>query len=45
MTRLAFALTTLGGFLAGAAAMLVLVDRLFGGDGPTIDIDEPGGGW
>jgi len=25
--------------------MLALVDRLFGGRGPKVIIDDPGGGW
>lgn len=46
MNRLAFALVAVAGFLAGAAAMLAPVDRLFGGSGIRIDIDdEPGGGF
>lgn len=43
MTRLALVLVAVGGFLAGAAAMLALVDRLFGGSGVPrvgIDVDE-----
>lgn len=35
-------------FFAGAAAALFLVDRLLGGDGPTLGLqpfDEPRGGW
>lgn len=39
MTRLAFALVGLAGFFAGAAATWWLVDRLLGGNGPTIRID------
>lgn len=38
-------LLVLAGFVAGAIAMLELVDRLFGGTGIRIDIDEPGGGF
>lgn len=46
MTRLlvAAALLLLAGFVAGAIAMLELLDRAFGGDGIRIDVDEPGGG-
>jgi hypothetical protein len=35
-------------FVAGAWAALALVDRLYGGHGPTLELapfDEPGGGW
>lgn len=48
MTRLAAAaLLLLAGFVAGAIAMLELLDRLFGGSGirVSIDDDEPGGGF
>lgn len=29
----------------GVAVALMLVDRLLGGHGPRLEIDEPGGGW
>lgn len=46
MIRLAAAaLLVLVGFAAGAIAMLELLDRLFGGSGIRLAVDEPGGGW
>lgn len=48
MSRLRVLLAVAAGFVAGAYAMLWVVDRLFGGSGPRIEIgpsDEPGGGW
>jgi hypothetical protein len=48
MTRLERLLELAIAFFAGAAAALFLVDRLLGGDGPTLQLtpfDEPGGGW
>lgn len=47
MTRLAVAIALLlAGFAAGVAVVLVVLDRELGGDGlPSIDVDEPGGGW
>lgn len=38
---LAIAVTLAAAFLAGAWAMLWLVDRLFGGDGPRIELAPP----
>jgi len=45
MTRLLELATA---FFAGVAVGLWLLDRLLGGDGPTLErepFDEPGGGW